>query len=152
MVEANRRVLPGFRLSLGFTLSYLSLLVLIPLAACFLKASALSLDEFIAAVWTPRARAAYSLTVGASLAAAAVNVPLGVLIAWVLVRYEFRFKRFFEEQWSTARTLMTLEISSRIEMRRRSRGFAPRWMGFATARSSSRCRTASWFKWSERNG
>jgi sulfate transport system permease protein len=96
MLEANRRVLPGFRLSLGFTLSYLSLLVLIPLAACFLKASALSLDEFIAAVWTPRARAAYSLTVGASLAAAAVNVPLGVLIAWVLVRYEFRFKRFFD--------------------------------------------------------
>jgi hypothetical protein len=56
MVDANRRVLPGFRLSLGFTLSYLSLLVLIPLAACFLKASALSLDEFLAAVWTARAR------------------------------------------------------------------------------------------------
>jgi sulfate transport system permease protein len=96
MIDANRRVLPGFQLSLGFALTYLTLLVLIPLAACFLKASALSFDELVAAVWTPRARAAYALTLGTSLAAALINVPLGVLIAWVLVRYQFPLKRFLD--------------------------------------------------------
>jgi hypothetical protein len=66
--DVNRRVLPGFGLSLGYTVLYMSLLVLIPLTACFLKASALDLDQFVAAVWTPRARAAYGLTIGASFA------------------------------------------------------------------------------------
>ena len=96
MIDVNRRVLPGFRLSLGYTLFYLSLLVVIPLSACFLKAASLSVDQFLAAVWTPRARAAYALTFGASFAAAAINVVLGVLVAWVLVRYEFPFKRLFD--------------------------------------------------------
>ena len=96
MIDVNRRVLPGFRLSLGYTLFYLTLLVLIPLTACFLKAGSLHLDQFVAAVWTPRARAAYALTFGASFAAAFVNVFLGVLVAWVLVRYEFPFKRLFD--------------------------------------------------------
>ncbi|MBI1818128.1 MAG: sulfate ABC transporter permease subunit CysT [Deltaproteobacteria bacterium] len=93
MIDVNRRVLPGFQLSLGYTLFYLSALVLIPLTACFLKAASLSLDQIWAAVWTPRARAAYTLTVGASLIAAAANAVLGMLVAWVLVRYEFPFKR-----------------------------------------------------------
>ena len=96
MIDVNRRVLPGFRLSLGYTLFYLTLLVLIPLTACFLKAAALPFDAFSAAVWTPRARAAYALTFGASFAAAFVNIFLGVLVAWVLVRYEFPFKRLFD--------------------------------------------------------
>ncbi|HUI26998.1 MAG TPA: sulfate ABC transporter permease subunit CysT [Candidatus Kryptonia bacterium] len=96
MIDVNRRVLPGFQLSLGYTLFYLGALVLIPLAACFLKAASLSLAEIWAAVWTPRARAAYTLTVGAALIAAAVNVVLGMLVAWVLVRYEFPFKRLFD--------------------------------------------------------
>jgi len=96
MIDVNRRVLPGFRLSLGYTMLYMSLLVLIPLTACFIKASALGLDEFIAAVWTERARAAYSLTIGASLAAALINLPFGVLIAWVLVRYQFPGSRLFD--------------------------------------------------------
>ncbi|MGH7898919.1 MAG: sulfate ABC transporter permease subunit CysT, partial [Candidatus Binatia bacterium] len=96
MIDVNRRVLPGFHLSLGYTVLYLSVLVLIPLAACFLKASGLSFEEFAATVWTSRARAAYALTVGASLAAAAINVLLGVLVAWVLVRYEFPLKRLFD--------------------------------------------------------
>lgn len=96
MIDVNRRVLPGFDLTLGYSMLYLSLLVLIPLAACFLKAASLSVGEFVAAVWTPRARAAYGLTVGASLAAAAINVPIGVLIAWVLVRYHFPGKRFID--------------------------------------------------------
>ena len=96
MIDVNRRVLPGFRLGLGYTLFYLGAVVLVPLAACFVKAASLPLDEIWAAVWTPRARAAYSLTVGASLIAAAVNVFLGVLVAWVLVRYEFPLKRLLD--------------------------------------------------------
>ena len=96
MQSVNRRVLPGFSLSLGYTVSYLTLLVLIPLGACFLKAASLSAHEFWAAVWTERARAAYRLTFGASLLAAAVNAVLGLLVAWVLVRYDFPLKRLFD--------------------------------------------------------
>ena len=96
MIDVNRRVLPGFRLSFGYTLFYLTLLVVIPLAACFLKAAALPVHEFVGAVWTPRARAAYALTFGASFGAAFANIFLGVLVAWVLVRYEFPLKRLFD--------------------------------------------------------
>jgi sulfate transport system permease protein len=92
----DRRVLPGFRLSLSYSLIYLSLLVFIPLAACFLKASSLSLSQFVDAVWTERARAGYALTLGVSLAAAGVNILLGLWIAWVLVRYRFPLKRFVD--------------------------------------------------------
>ena len=70
----NRRVLPGYQLSLSFTLLYLGILVLIPLAACLLTASKLSWEQFVAAVWTPRARAAYALTFSAALLAALICV------------------------------------------------------------------------------
>jgi sulfate/thiosulfate transport system permease protein len=96
MRVTSRRVLPGFSLSLGYTVFYLSLLVLLPLAACFLKAASLSPGQFWAAVWTERARAAYALTFGAALAAAGINVVLGLLVAWVLVRYQFPLKRLFD--------------------------------------------------------
>ena len=96
MASVNRRVLPGFSLTLGYSVFYLSVLVIIPIAACFLKASTLSLDEFVRAVWTDRARAAYSLTFGAAFCAAAVNVALGLLLAWVLVRYEFPLKKLLD--------------------------------------------------------
>jgi sulfate/thiosulfate transport system permease protein len=91
-----RRVLPGFGLSLSFTLVYLTVLVAIPLAACLAKVSSLSASQFLSAVWTERARAAYLLTFGVSFAAAVINVPLGLLLAWILVRYEFPFKRLFD--------------------------------------------------------
>lgn len=90
------RVLPGFGLGLGTSLLYLSLLVLLPLAACVLKASELNFDEFRAAVWNDRAVAAYQLTFGASLQAALINVPLGLIVAWTLVRYEFPGKRIID--------------------------------------------------------
>lgn len=96
MSTASRRVLPGFGLGLGITLLYLSLLVIVPLAACFAKAASLSPGQFAAAVWTERARAAYALTFGASFAAAVLNVFLGLLLAWVLVRYDFPLKRLFD--------------------------------------------------------
>jgi sulfate transport system permease protein len=94
--DVNRRVLPGFALSLGYTLFYMTLLVGIPIAAGFLKASNLSLDAFWAAVSSDRAVAAYELTLGVSLVSAAINVVIGVLVAWVLVRYEFPLKRLLD--------------------------------------------------------
>jgi sulfate/thiosulfate transport system permease protein len=96
MASVNRRVLPGFSLSLGYTVFYLSLLVLLPIAACFFRASTLSFDEFWSAVWTERTRAAYALTFGTSFAAAIINSVLGALIAWVLVRYRFPGKRLVD--------------------------------------------------------
>jgi sulfate transport system permease protein len=93
MAVVNARVLPGCRLSVGYSVLYLTVLVLIPLAACFIKAAQLTWAQFLDAVWTERTRAAYALTFGASLTAAAINVLLGVLVAWVLVRYDFPLKR-----------------------------------------------------------
>lgn len=92
----SRRTLPGFGLSLGYAVAYLSVLVLIPLIACLVKAASLSPEEFLAASWTPRARAAYALSFGASLVAALVNVALGTIVAWTLVRYEFPGKRLVD--------------------------------------------------------
>ena len=96
MASVNRRVLPGFSLSLGYTVFYLTVLVLVPIVACISKASTLTLDQFRAAVWTERTRAAYLLTFGTSLAAAAANVLLGLLVAWVLVRYRFPGRRLMD--------------------------------------------------------
>jgi sulfate/thiosulfate transport system permease protein len=95
-LAAEHRVLPGFRLSVSYTLMYLTVLVAVPLAACLAKVSSLTPSQFVAAVWTERARAAYLLTFGVSLAAAVINVVLGLLLAWILVRYEFPFKRIFD--------------------------------------------------------
>ncbi len=89
-------VLPGFDLALGFTLLYVSLLVLIPLSAAFLKTFTLSWAEFVDAVATPRVLASYRLTFGASFAAAALHAVFGLIVAWVLVRYSFPFKRVFD--------------------------------------------------------
>ncbi|MGA3265441.1 MAG: sulfate ABC transporter permease subunit CysT [Verrucomicrobiota bacterium] len=83
------RVLPGFRLTLGYTLLYLSLIVLIPLAGVFVKTSTLSWEQFWHMVTSPGALASYRLSFGASLLAALVNACFGVLVAWVLVRYDF---------------------------------------------------------------
>jgi sulfate transport system permease protein len=89
-VKIRRRgVLPGFGLTLGYSLLYLSLLVLIPLSALFLRASALGPAALLHQVTGPRALAAYKLTFGASAVSAVLNAFIGLLIAWVLVRYRF---------------------------------------------------------------
>jgi len=90
---ASRRVLPGFGLGLSTTLLYLTLLVLLPLGAAVAKAMELSWAELTAAISSERAIAAYRLTFWASFIAAAINVGLGVVVAWTLVRYEFPGKR-----------------------------------------------------------
>jgi sulfate transport system permease protein len=89
-------VLPGFDLALGFTLLYLSFIVLIPLAAAFLKTFTMTWPAFWAAVTSPRVMASYRLTFGASFAAAIVNAFFGLIVAWVLVRYEFPAKRVID--------------------------------------------------------
>ena len=90
------RVLPGFGLSLGFTLAYMSLIVLIPLSAVFILTSTMSLEAFLGAVASPRVIASYRLTFGASLLAALINVVFGLLLAWALVRYRFPGKRLVD--------------------------------------------------------
>jgi len=94
--RAPRRVLPGFNLTLGYTLFYLCLIVLIPLSALLLKTFTLSWDQFAAAVTSPRVLASYRLTFGASFLAALVNVVAGLLLAWVLVRYQFPGKKIID--------------------------------------------------------
>ncbi|MFV0679183.1 sulfate ABC transporter permease subunit CysT [Ottowia sp.] len=88
-----QRVLPGFNLTLGYTLLYLSLVVLIPLSALVINTLSMGWGDFWAAVSAPRVLASFRLTFGASLIAAAVNVVAGLLLAWVLVRYQFPGKR-----------------------------------------------------------
>ncbi len=90
------RVLPGFNLTLGYTLGYLSLLILIPLAAVFLKAAELSWGEFIDVVTAPQVVATYKLSFGASLLAAAINAVFGLMLAWALVRYSFPGKKIVD--------------------------------------------------------
>jgi len=92
----HKNVLPGFNLSLGYTIFYLSLIVLIPLSAAFIKTTELSLHEFWSVVTAPRVLASYRLTFGASLIAALINGVFGLLTAWVLVRYRFPGKKIID--------------------------------------------------------
>lgn len=92
----SKNVLPGFKLSLGYTVLYLSLIVLIPLSAAFIKTTELSLAEFWATVTEPRVMASYRLTFGASLIGATINAVFGLLTAWVLTRYTFPGKRLVD--------------------------------------------------------
>jgi sulfate transport system permease protein len=93
--SANR-VIPGFGLSLGFTIFYLALIVLVPLSAIFLKTFTMTWDAFWSAVTSERVMASYRLSFGAALIGAAINVVFGGIVAWVLVRYQFPGKRFVD--------------------------------------------------------
>ena len=92
----SHSILPGFGLTMGFTVFYLSLIVLIPLGATFLKTFSAGWGHFWETVTGARALASYRLSIGASLLAAAINSVLGLLAAWVLVRYEFPGKRIVD--------------------------------------------------------
>ncbi|WP_229459379.1 sulfate ABC transporter permease subunit CysT [Massilia cavernae] len=93
---APYRVMPGFGLTLGFTILYLALIVLIPLSAVFLKTFTMTWEAFWSAVTSERVMASYRLTFGASLIGAFINVIFGGIVAWVLVRYSFPGKRFID--------------------------------------------------------
>lgn len=92
----KKSVIPGFGLTMGFTLMYLGILVLLPFVALFLKAAELSMAEFWAIATNPRAVASYKLSIGASLIAAALNMVFGLITAWALVRYDFPGKRIID--------------------------------------------------------
>jgi sulfate transport system permease protein len=96
MATTARRVLPGFTFSLGYTLFYLSLLVLIPLGALVLKSAQLTWGEFWRTVTDQNVVASYRLSLQASAAAAVINAVFGLIVAWVLVRYPFPGRRFFD--------------------------------------------------------
>jgi sulfate transport system permease protein len=96
MATTTHRVLPGFGLALGYTLVYLSLLILLPLGGMVLKASELGVGQIIDIALGERSLAAFRVTFGASLAAAAVNAFFGLIVAWILVRYSFPGKRFVD--------------------------------------------------------
>lgn len=96
MVLKQKSILPGFGLALGFTLFYLSFIVLIPLSTLFLKTATLNWSAFWEIITAPRALASYRLSLGASLIAALLNVVFGLLVAWVLVRYSFPGKRIVD--------------------------------------------------------
>jgi sulfate transport system permease protein len=92
----THRVLPGFGLSLGFTLAYLSLIVLIPLSAVFIKTATMDFERFWSVVTNERVVASYKLSFGMSLIAAAINVVFGLLLAWAIVRYSFPGKKIVD--------------------------------------------------------
>jgi sulfate transport system permease protein len=89
-------ILPGFGLTLGFTTFFLSVIVLLPLAALVFKGSAMTLEKFLDVLLDPRAIASYKLSFGAALLAALVNAIFGVIVAWTLVRYDFPGRRLVD--------------------------------------------------------
>lgn len=96
LLHKKHSVLPGFNLGLGYTLFYLSLIVLIPLSALFLRTSTMGWERFWLVITDPRVLASYKVTFGASLIAAIINTVFGLLLAWVLVRYRFFGKKFLD--------------------------------------------------------
>jgi sulfate transport system permease protein len=88
--------LPGFGAGLAVTVAWLGVLLIIPVLACLAKTATLDWEQFVSAVWSARARSAYLLTFGASAAAAILDLLLGTLLAWVLVRYEFPGRRLMD--------------------------------------------------------
>jgi len=123
-------VLPGFDLALGFALMYVSLLVLIPLSAAFLKTFTLTWGQFVDAVATPRAIASYRLTFGASFLAALLNAAFGLVVAWVLVRYTFPFKRLVDAQVDLPFALPTAVAGIALTAIYSENGWIGQWLPF----------------------
>jgi len=123
-------VLPGFDLALGFALLYLSLIVLIPLSAAFLKTFTLSWGQFVDAVASPRVLASYRLTFGASLAAALLNAVFGLAVAWVLVRYRFPARRFVDALVDLPFALPTAVAGIALTAIYAQNGWIGRWLPF----------------------
>jgi sulfate transport system permease protein len=121
-------VLPGFGLSLGYTLAYLSLVVLIPLGALAVKSASLSGSEFVAAIASPRALAAYRLTFGTALCAGAVNGVFGVIVAWVLVRYRFPGRAVFDALVDLPFALPTAVAGIALTALYADNGWIGRWL------------------------
>jgi sulfate transport system permease protein len=123
-------VLPGFDLALGFALLYISLIVLIPLSAAFLKTFTLNWQQFADATTTPRVLASYRLTFGASLLAALLNAFFGLIVAWVLVRYTFPAKRLIDALVDLPFALPTAVAGIALTAIYAQNGWIGRWLPF----------------------
>jgi len=126
--RSSRSILPGFGLSLGFTLAYLGLIVLVPLSAAFLKTAGMGLHAFAAAVASPRVFAAYRLSFGASLAAGFVNMVFGLVVAWVLVRYPFPGRRLVDALVDLPFALPTAVAGIALTSLYSANGWVGRWL------------------------
>jgi sulfate transport system permease protein len=124
----KRGVLPGFSLTLGFSVLYLSLIVLIPLSATFFKAATLGWGGFWEAITQPRVLASYRLTFGAALAGAAINAVFGLLVAWVLVRYEFFGKKLIDALVDLPFALPTAVAGIALATLYSSKGWVGHWL------------------------
>lgn len=124
----KRKVLPGFRLTLGFTLFYLGLIVLIPLAATFVKTSTLTWTQFWQIVTAPVTLAAFKLSFGASFLAALINSIFGVLVAWVLVRYKFWGKQIMDALVDLPLALPTAVAGITLATLYAQNGWIGRWL------------------------
>lgn len=123
-------VLPGFDLALGFTLLYLGFIVLVPLSAAFLKTFTMTWPAFWDAVTSPRVLASYRLTFGASLAAAVLNGVFGLVVAWVLVRYQFPFKRIIDALVDLPFALPTAVAGIALTSLYAQNGWIGQWLPF----------------------
>jgi sulfate transport system permease protein len=123
-------VLPGFDLALGFTLLYLGLIVLIPLSAAFLKTFTLTWPQFWETVTAPRVVASYRLTFGASFAAALINGLFGLIVAWVLVRYDFPGKRLVDALVDLPFALPTAVAGISLTAIYATNGWVGQWLPF----------------------
>ncbi|MDX9980914.1 MAG: sulfate ABC transporter permease subunit CysT [Lentisphaeria bacterium] len=127
--RSTRRVLPGFGLTMGFTLAYTSLLVLLPLAGLFLATARMSWSEFARkALLDPRVLAAYRLSFGTALAAASLNALFGFVVAWVLVRYRFPGRRLMDALVDLPFALPTAVSGIALTTLYASTGWIGRWL------------------------
>jgi sulfate transport system permease protein len=124
----RRRVIPGFGLTLGFSVAYLSLIVLIPLAAVFLKAAGLGWDGLWKVWMDPRVLAALELSFGTALAAASFNAVMGTLVAWVLVRYSFPGRRLVDAMIDLPFALPTAVAGIALTALYAGNGWIGRWL------------------------
>ncbi len=124
----RRGVLPGFGLSMGITVVYLSLIVLLPLATIFLKTSTIGWSRFWAIALSPRSLAAYQLSFGASFAAALINAVFGVILAWVLSRYRFPGRGLVDALVDLPFALPTAVAGIALTGLYASKGWVGRWL------------------------
>lgn len=127
ILSKRHSVLPGFNLALGFTLFYLSLIVLIPLSATFVKSASLGAEAFWSVITAPRVMASYKLTFSAALIGATINTVFGLLVAWVLVRYEFFGKKLVDAMVDLPFALPTAVAGISLATLYSSKGWIGQW-------------------------
>ncbi|HTN44224.1 MAG TPA: sulfate ABC transporter permease subunit CysT [Nitrospiria bacterium] len=128
MIFRKHSILPGFGLAMGFTLLYLSLIVLIPLSATFVKTATLSWVQFWQTVTAPRVLASYRLSFGAALIGASINAVFGLLVAWVLVRYRFPGKKIIDALVDLPFALPTAVAGIALTAVYSANGWIGRWL------------------------